>query len=360
MSAIVFVIALYSVCVDLASSSKAICPGNTTSDDILDGIDLKGKIAVVTGGDSGLGFATAMGFAKRGATVIIATHNYSKGVKAASEIARETGADVSAPWTLDLSSLASVRSFSKSFLAKFTNLHLLINNAGIGHPSILSSDKFELVFEVDYLGHFLLTELLLPTLRQSSPSRIVNVASGAHENACESAGWPEGCFKDFTYLPPPIVPVKNVTVHYRTGARVTRSSSYGIAKFAQTQHAAELAIREKDSGVQAFAITPGFALTSMTSGVDPKKVMNSTFCEEQTHPAPYLPAQPCPFSAAQGAAVIAYVATGDAKNGRYYSRGFACEERAVVQHGMSKEVRSEFYMRSKEWVGIKGSTAVVV
>jgi NAD(P)-dependent dehydrogenase (short-subunit alcohol dehydrogenase family) len=258
--------------------------------------------------------------------------------------------------------LASVRSFSKSFLAHFSELHLLINNAGIGHPSILDADKFELVFEVDYLGHFLLTELLLPTLRQSSPSRIVNVASGAHENACESAGWPEGCFKDFTYLPPPIVPVKNVTVHYRTGAQNTCSSSYGIAKFAQTQHAAELALQEKEkgSGVQAFSITPGFALTSMTSGVDPKKYKNSTLCEGQAHPDPSLPAQPCPFSAAQGAAVIAYSATGDAKSGHYYSRGFACEERPIAQHGMSKEMRSEFYTRSKEWVGLKAAEAVVV
>lgn len=338
---------------------KAPCPGNTTADDILDGVDLRGKVALVTGGDSGLGFVMATSFARRGATVIIATHNQSKGDGAALEIAKKTGADVSAPWPLDLASLASVRAFSAAFLAKFTKLHFLVNNAGIGHPSILSGDKFELVFEVDYLGHFLLTELLLPLLRQSSPSRVVNVASGAHENACESAGWPEGCFKDFTYLPPPAVPVKNVTVHYRTGAKVVRSSSYGIAKFAQTQHAAELALREKDNKIQAFAITPGFALTSMTSGIDPKTVGNSTFCEQQVHPDPSLPAQPCPFSAAQGAAVIAFVATGDAKSGHYYSRGFACGERPVVQHGMSTEMRSEFYMRSREWVGLK-SVAVVV
>merc|ERR1712039_1135595 len=96
-----------------------------------------------------------------------------------------------------------------------------------------------------------------------------------------------------------------------------------------------------------------------TTGFDPKTIENSTLCEEQVHPEPSLPAQPCPFSATQGAAVIAYVATGDGQNGRYYSRGFACEERHVVQHGMSQEVRSQFYTRSQEWVGLK-TLAVVV
>merc|ERR1712187_1068376 len=105
----------------------------------------------------------------------------------------------------------------------------------------------------------------------------------------------------------------------------------------------------------------------MTSGVDPKSYSNSTFCEGQMHPDPSLPAQPCPFSAAQGAAVIAYVATSDAQSGKYYSRGFACEERPEVQHGMTEEVRREFYKRSQWWVNTtavpppqKSSTAAVV
>eukprot|EP00971_Amphidinium_carterae_P160409 3179936-Amphidinium_carterae.1 len=73
---------------------------------------------------------------------------------------------------LDLSSLASVRAFAKNFTANFgSRLHLLINNAGIAGPSAMSSDGYELVFEVDYLGHFLLTELLLPALRESAPAR---------------------------------------------------------------------------------------------------------------------------------------------------------------------------------------------
>mmetsp|Transcript_4932 Transcript_4932/g.14373 ORF Transcript_4932/g.14373 Transcript_4932/m.14373 type:complete len:366 (-) Transcript_4932:142-1239(-) len=337
------------------------CPGNTTADDILASVDLTGKLALVTGGDSGLGYATALAFAKRGAKVVIATHNQSKGESAAQAIASMTGADVSAPWPLDLSTLASVRSFAGSFLAKFgPKLNLLINNAGIGGPSVIDRDGYELVFEVDYLGHFLLTELLLPALRNGSPSRIVNTASGAHENACESAGWPEGCFKDWTYLPPPSVPRRPVTVHFRSGAAVVNSSSYGIAKFLQTQHAAALARSQADHGVQAFSITPGFALTSMTSGFDPNSTSARVFCEQQVHPDPSLPTQACPFSAEQGAAVIAFCAAGAAKSGAYYSRGFACEERPVVNHGMTDQMQDELYVKSLEWVGLKSQTLLAV
>eukprot|EP00927_Polykrikos_kofoidii_P079254 TRINITY_DN76037_c0_g1_i1.p1 TRINITY_DN76037_c0_g1~~TRINITY_DN76037_c0_g1_i1.p1 ORF type:complete len:364 (+),score=42.16 TRINITY_DN76037_c0_g1_i1:71-1162(+) len=330
------------------------CPGNTTADDILASANLSGKLALITGGDSGLGYAIAHAFAKRNATVVIATHNRTKGEIAAKEIAALTGADVTSPWLLDLSSLASVRTFASLFLAHFgPKLNLLINNAGIGGPSVIDHDGYELVFEVDYLGHFLLTELLLPSLRNGRPSKVVNVASGAHENACESAGWPEGCFGDWRYLPPPAVNPKPVTVHYRSGKAVVNASSYGIAKFLQTQHSAAVAKREAVHGVHAFSVTPGFALTSMTSGFDPDSPGIKRICEPQVHPDPSLPRQSCPFTPGQGAAVIAFCAVGKAKSGAYYSRGFACEERPVVNHGMTEQMQADLYMKSLEWIGIE-------
>jgi len=314
-------------------------------------VNLTGRVAIVTGGDSGLGLAIAAGLAKRGATVIIATHNYSKGLETANKIRSKYNVDVRAPWPLNLSSLKSVRAFTASFLSEFgLKLHLLINNAGIGGPSKIDIDGYELVFEVDYLGHFLLTEMLLPALRESRPARIVNVASGAHESACEAAGWPEGCFANFSYLPPPVVPRRPVTVHDRTGATTVNASSYGVAKFLQTQHAAELALREQHSGVQAFSLTPGFALTSMTSHFDPNVVKN--ICRKQEHPKPELPVNPCPFTAEQGAAVVAHCAVGNATNGAYFSRPLACEESPVVSHGMTASTRHELYERSLRWAGL--------
>jgi len=347
-----------------ASASPAACPGNTTAAEVLAGLDLSSKTAVVTGGDSGLGYEVARALAYRGASVVIANRNETSGQRAAKQIAQETGARIEA-MHLDLGSLASVRAFASECRQKLpSGLDLLINNGGIGGPSKMTADGFELVFEVDYLGHFLLTELMLPSLRAAAASRggarMVNVASGAHENACESAGWPADCFKDWTYLPPPMVPVKNVTVHTKSGVVTQRSSSYGIAKFLNIQHAAAVARREERAGVQAFSLTPGFALTSMTQHYDPSDPKMQSICAQQVAPDPSLPRNPCPFSAEQGAAVIAYLATGQGlTSGAYFSRTWACEQRPVVMQGFSEESVLELYKRSLQWAGIGESLVVL-
>mmetsp|Transcript_98048 Transcript_98048/g.194093 ORF Transcript_98048/g.194093 Transcript_98048/m.194093 type:complete len:163 (+) Transcript_98048:57-545(+) len=139
------------------------CPGNTTAVEVMKGMNLRGKFAIVTGGDSGLGKGMAEALARLGANVVIGAHNMTKGTEVAKNISAVTGATVMA-LELDLMSKYSVRKFAKSFLEQYTSgLHLLINDAGIGRPSSKTADGFESVFEVDYLGHFLLTELLLPT-----------------------------------------------------------------------------------------------------------------------------------------------------------------------------------------------------
>jgi len=321
------------------------CLGNTTANDVMAGVNFTGKIAIVTGGDSGLGFATAEALARRDATVVVAARNITASEQAARNLSALTGAQVVA-FHLDLASLASVHSFAKEFLAKFgLRLHLLVNNAGVGFPSIKLADGFELVFEVDYLGHFLLTELLLPALRRSRPSRVVNVASGAHTQACVLAGWPTDCFKDWTYLPPPVVKKKTFI-----------GPTYGVAKFLQIQHAKGLALREADTGVEAFSVDPGYTLTNSTrphmlddDGFDPH---SSGACQHQAHP-PGLPAQACPFSAGQGAAVIAFCTiSSHAQPGVYYDRDIACEEGAVVSQGFTEEMIPELYERSLLWAGL--------
>mmetsp|Transcript_16880 Transcript_16880/g.39261 ORF Transcript_16880/g.39261 Transcript_16880/m.39261 type:complete len:366 (+) Transcript_16880:49-1146(+) len=339
-------------CLTLSCQAHPVCIGNTTAADILSTEDFSHKVALVTGGDSGLGYEISLALAGRQATVVIATHNETKGNAAAQRIRASTGADVRS-MPLDLSSLASVRAFAKNFTANFgSRLHLLINNAGIAGPSAMSSDGYELVFEVDYLGHFLLTELLLPALRESAPARVVNTASGAHENACETAGWPADCFKDWTYLPPPVVPLRNVTVHYRTGNVTLSSSSYGIAKFANVQHAVALAKREAANGVEAFSLTPGFASTSMTGHMKPDDPRVKAFCQGQIHPDPSLPVNPCPFTAAEGAAVIAHASVGSTPSGSYLSRTWACGERPIVPQGFTAEMVDEFYDLSLKLVGV--------
>jgi len=327
------------------------CPGNTTADDVLAGFNLTGKLAVVTGGDSGLGYATALTLAKHGAKVVIGNHNITRGELAAQNISKATGASVDA-LPLNLGSLQSVRSFARSFYQKYgETLNLLVNDAGIGAPSILSQDGFELVFQVDYLGPFLLTELLLPALRRGRPSRVVNVASGASENACEAIGLPRDCFHDFSHLPPPVVSNKPVTIHSRSGTYQQNASNYGVAKFLQIQHAAELARRESSNGVEASSLTPGFALTSLTEKVDIHSPFVKAVCQQQVHPLPDLPANSCPFSADEGAAVIAHCAVGNIRSGAYYSRTFACAEHPVTMHGFTESMQAELYEKSLAWAG---------
>jgi NAD(P)-dependent dehydrogenase (short-subunit alcohol dehydrogenase family) len=319
----------------------------------MNGKDLKGKVAIVTGGDSGLGFGIAEALAKLGVHVVIGAHNMTKGMVAAKNMTAATGTPVDA-LGLDLMSKASVHSFAEKFLKKYNNrLDLLINNAGIAFPSIKTEDGFESVFEVDYLGHFLLTELLLPALRSSHPSRIVIVSSSGHENACAGACWPQDCFKDWTYIPPPVVPNCTAPV-FEPGP------TYGAAKFLNIMHAKALAQREVSNGVQAFSINPAFVLTSATRpGFNPDSPGTKLSCMAQAHP-PSLPLQQCPFNPAQGAAVIAYVATSsDVVPGAYYDRKIACEEGQVVRHGFSDAMIPELYTRSLAWAGLKKYDVVV-
>lgn len=330
--------------------STLICPSKTTADDILQGPNLSGKLALVTGGDSGLGFSIALAMAKRGAEVVIANHNATSGDIAAKNLSELSGSKVEA-LPLNLASLKSVRQTFDIFTQKYGDrpLHFLINDAGITGPSKLTPDGFEMNFEVDFLGHFLLTDLLLPALRRGAPSRVVIVSSGLHENACEAVGWPADCFKDWRYLPPPVVPQKEVTVHTHSGLEKRNSSTYGIAKFLNAQHAAVLAIREAKNGIESCSLTPGFALTGMTrrfvntSGVEAQ-------CKAQRHPDPSIPTNPCPFSADEGAAVLAYCATGSIRSGAYYSRTYACQEQPIVMQGFTRAMQLELYEKALGWV----------
>ncbi|XP_028395172.1 retinol dehydrogenase 12-like [Dendronephthya gigantea] len=147
-------------------------------------VNLRGKTALITGGNTGLGKATALALAQRGARVILACRSLKRGDKAASEIRSQVKNANIAVYFLDLSSLKSVRKFAQDFSRAESELHILVNNAGIyGCPHWKSEDGYEMQFAVNHLGHFLLTNLLLDTLAMSAPSRIIVVSSALHKNA---------------------------------------------------------------------------------------------------------------------------------------------------------------------------------
>ncbi|KAK1786422.1 hypothetical protein P4O66_018119 [Electrophorus voltai] len=140
---------------------------------------LRGKTAIITGSDTGIGKATALDLAKRGARVILACRNQQQAEAAAYDIRRESGNTAVLYMHLDLASLKSVRSFSETFLKSEPRLDLLINNAGMVGPG-RTEDGFGMAFGVNHLGHFLLTLLLLDCLKASAPSRVVCVSARLH------------------------------------------------------------------------------------------------------------------------------------------------------------------------------------
>ncbi|KAK6479225.1 retinol dehydrogenase 12-like [Huso huso] len=142
---------------------------------------LDGKTALITGANTGIGKETARDLARRGARVIIACRDLSKGEAAASQIRAETGSEQVLVRRLDLADNRSIKQFAEDFLKEENRLHILINNAGVMMcPYSHTVDGFEMQFGVNHLGHFLLTHLLLDLLKQSAPARIINVSSLGH------------------------------------------------------------------------------------------------------------------------------------------------------------------------------------
>jgi len=142
----------------------------------------KGKIAIVTGANAGLGYETALALAQKEAKVIMACRNMGKAEKAKAAILKEVPNGDLEIMEIDLSKLKSVRKFVTAFLSKYDALHLLINNAGVMMPPYQKTeDGFELQMAANYFGHFLLTGTLLELILKTPASRIVTLSSIAHK-----------------------------------------------------------------------------------------------------------------------------------------------------------------------------------
>ncbi|KAI0229577.1 Retinol dehydrogenase 13 [Lamellibrachia satsuma] len=143
---------------------------------------MKGKTVIVTGANSGIGKEVAKDLASRGARVILACRDVEKGQEAVKEITESTRSKNVVFYKLDLASFQSVKDFVTEFKQEENRLDVLINNAGIMcHPQAKTEEGTELHFGVNYLGHFLLTHLLLDELKTSAPSRVINITALAYQ-----------------------------------------------------------------------------------------------------------------------------------------------------------------------------------
>jgi retinol dehydrogenase-12 len=197
--------------------------------------DLDGRTFLVTGANAGIGYATATDLARRGGRVHVACRSAAKGEAAVTAISAQTGSDQVSYLHLDLADLASVRRSAQAFLALDEPLHVLINNAGVGGQRGITADGFEQHFGVNHLGHFMLTQALLPLLRDSGPARIVNVASDAHYQPKDI---------DFTAL-------------RRRTKSVTGLPEYGVSKLSNVLYTQELARRLDPAEVACYVLHPG-------------------------------------------------------------------------------------------------------
>uniref|UniRef100_A0A5F5Q126 WW domain-containing oxidoreductase n=1 Tax=Equus caballus TaxID=9796 RepID=A0A5F5Q126_HORSE len=154
---------------------------STTAMEILQGRDFTGKVVVVTGANSGIGFETAKSFALHGAHVILACRNMTRANEAVSRILGEWRKAKVEAMTLDLALLRSVQHFAQAFKAKNVSLHVLVcNAAAFALPWSLTKDGLETTFQVNHLGHFFLVQLLQDVLCCSAPARVVVVSSESH------------------------------------------------------------------------------------------------------------------------------------------------------------------------------------
>jgi NAD(P)-dependent dehydrogenase (short-subunit alcohol dehydrogenase family) len=225
--------------------------------------DLTGKTVIVTGGNSGIGYAACMALAKQNAKVYLTARDLPKGERAAEAINQALKTDRVTPLELDVAQFDSVRKFAESFLARNEPLHILLNNAGIHLPGGLSEspekdgqrtpEGFEVTLGTNYFGPMLLTELLLPKLKESAPSRIVNVGSPGEQ-------FSGGVYWDDL-----------------KGENKTTSDmqAYGTSKIYLIMASKALNEKLKGTGVEVFAAHPGITKAPLYGKTDKSKPMGA-------------------------------------------------------------------------------------
>jgi retinol dehydrogenase-12 len=270
-----------------------------------------GHNVLITGANTGIGLCTARSLLQLGARVFIACRNPNLAQSAANSLHAQTGKSVEV-LSLDLGDLHSVRACAARFDALEIPLHVLINNAGVAGARGITTSGFELAFGVNHIGHFLLTKLLLPRLREARIARIVTVASKAHYDA-SGIEWE--------------------SVRRKTRA-LTGLPEYAVSKLANVLFSAELARRLQGSGITTYALHPG--------------VVASDVWRQVPQPVRWFMTRSM-LSNEQGAATSLYCASSPeagAETGLYYDEQKPKEPSELAQ---DVALAAELWRRSEAW-----------
>jgi retinol dehydrogenase 12 len=275
--------------------------------------DLTGRTFLVTGGNTGIGRATAAALARDGGRVYIACRSAAAGESAVAGIKAAAGSETVWLLPLDLAALGSVRDCAAAFLERDEPLHVLVNNAGVGGQRGLTEDGFELHFGVNHLGHFALTSLLLERLKASGPgTRIVNVSSEVHHSA-------------------PGIDFDALRGRTRSFAGMRE---YAVSKLCNVLFTQELARRVPS--VQAYALHPG--------------VVASDIWRRVPWPARAVIKRRM-LTVDQGAVTSLYCATSPAvaaQSGLFYDKCQVREPSAVA----TPELGERLWKHSADWTGL--------
>lgn len=202
--------------------------------------EMKGKVCITTGSNSGIGKETALALAKMDGTVVMAVRNRERGERAKIEIVNQSGNKSVDLMICDVSSTDSIRHFAEEFQDKYDRLDVLINNAGaVFNKRDVTAEGFELTLAVNYLGPFLLTHQLLALLKSSAPSRVISLSSGLHKSGK--------------------IDLSDLQSEKSYGGMKV----YAKAKLMVIMFTYELAKRLEGTGVTANVVEPGFAATNL-------------------------------------------------------------------------------------------------
>jgi retinol dehydrogenase 12 len=277
---------------------------------------MKGKTVLITGANTGIGKATAAELARQGARVFFACRSHAKTMPVIEELKRSTGNQDLHFLELDLADLGQVKACAQQWLSTNERLDVLINNAGLARVRQRTAQGFEMTFGVNHLGPMLLTLLLEPALTRAAPSRVVIVASRAHERTN--------------------TPIDCDAVHGTTSS-FTGFPEYMRSKLANMLFMFALARRWKERGVHVYGLHPGVIASEIwRAAPTPLRQLAMLFMRT-------------PEEGARASLHCAMSAAAGAETGQYYDEDGSPRRPSAL--ALDEKAQETLWARSLEWLG---------